>query len=114
MPQGLDTSVPKHELSNRGPDFPGRRVLTVQGMRVLLDAEDSDLAQWNWRLSTRTALRRRVRLVDTKTKRVTHRWVVLHRQIAKRAFGLAEEPLRVGFRNKAILDCRRQNLVLMD
>ena len=114
MPQGLDTTSPRHGLFNRPPDFPGRRVLTVQGMRVLLDAADADLAQWTWRFSTRTALRRRVRLVDTKTKRLVYRWVVLHRQIAKRAFGLAEEPLRVGFRNKAILDCRRQNLVLMD
>lgn len=114
MPQGLDTSVPTRGLSNRGPDFPGRRVLTVNGMRVLLDAEDSDLAEYDWGFGTRTALHRRVRMIDPVTQRTVFRYVALHRQIAKRAFGLPEEPLRVGFRNGAMLDCRRRNLFLLD
>lgn len=114
MGVAVQTDNPARALFKQPPQFPGRRTLQVQGMRVLLDPEDADLAEWDWRFSTRTTLRRRVHTVDPETKRDIYRWVVLHRQIAKRAFGLAEEPRRVRFRNGALLDCRRRNLLPLD
>lgn len=114
MPPELDTARTQPSLFDRRPECPGRRVLQVQGMRVLLDPEDSDFAAYDWRLGARTTLRRRTHTVDPVTKRRVLHWIVLHRQIAKRAFGLSEEPRRVGFHNGALLDCRRRNLFVLD
>jgi len=92
-----------------------RRVLRVTKNRVpvLLDPEDYALMKYRWNVHPFGYVYRRHVVIGADGTR-TRPTIWLHKEVAKRMMGTSQTPRQVRFKNKAMLDCRRKNLRILN